>query len=46
MAYPMNQDQLRILLEHGEEQGCINLSAFNDLVVELELDEEALAGLH
>jgi len=46
MAFPMNQDQLRILLEHGEEQGCINLSAFNDLVAELELDEEALAGLY
>ena len=28
----MSQDQLRALLEHGEEQGCLNLSLFNEVV--------------
>jgi RNA polymerase primary sigma factor len=42
----MSQDRLRLLIEHGEEEGCINMSAFNDLVNELELDEEELAGLY
>ncbi len=46
MAFNVDQDQLRILLEHGEEQGCINLSVFNDLVVELELDDDELAALY
>src|SRR5947208_14741853 len=40
------QDQLASLLEHGEEQGCINLSAFNELVHALELDDEQIAGLY
>ncbi|HET8528294.1 MAG TPA: sigma-70 family RNA polymerase sigma factor [Gaiellaceae bacterium] len=38
--------QLRALVEHGEEMGCINLSAFNQLVQELELDDEELNGLY
>jgi RNA polymerase primary sigma factor len=42
----MSQDQLRALLEHGEEEGCINLSLFNELVQELELDEEEVSGLY
>src|SRR5919202_421731 len=42
----MSYDQLRALMDQGEEQGCINLSAFNDLVSELELDEEEVAGLY
>src|SRR5215467_6437970 len=42
----MSQDRLRLLIEHGEEEGCINMSAFNDLVQELELDEEELGGLY
>ena len=41
----MSHDQLRVLMEHGEELGCVNLSAFNELVAELELDEEEVAGL-
>src|SRR5207249_11325325 len=39
-------DQLRALVDQGEEQGCVNLSAFNDLVNELELEDEELAGLY
>src|SRR5436853_4817300 len=42
----MSQDQLRVLMEHGEEIGCINMSAFTALVQELELDEEELNGLY
>jgi RNA polymerase primary sigma factor len=42
----MSQDQLRLLMEHGEEMGCINMSAFTALVQELELDDEELNGLY
>jgi RNA polymerase primary sigma factor len=42
----MSHDQLRLLMEHGEEMGCINMSAFTTLVQELELDEEELNGLY
>ena len=42
----MSHDRLRALLEYGEEEGCVNLSAFDALVVELELDEEEVAGLY
>jgi RNA polymerase primary sigma factor len=42
----MSYDQLRALMDAGEEQGCVNMSAFNDLVVELDLTEEEIAGLH
>jgi RNA polymerase primary sigma factor len=33
-------------MEHGEEHGCINMSAFHDVVVELELDEEDVSALY
>jgi len=42
----MSHDQLRVLMEHGEEMGCINMSAFTALVQELELDDEELNGLY
>jgi RNA polymerase primary sigma factor len=37
---------LRKLMEHAEEMGCINMSAFTTLVQELELDDEELTGLY
>ncbi|MES1248438.1 MAG: sigma-70 family RNA polymerase sigma factor [Actinomycetota bacterium] len=40
------EQQLRALMEHGEEMGCINMSAFTALVQELELDDEELNGLY
>jgi RNA polymerase primary sigma factor len=40
------QQQLRALMEHGEEIGCINMSAFTTLVQELDLDDDELAGLY
>jgi len=40
------EQQLRALMEHGEEMGCINMSAFTALVQELDLDDEELNGLY
>jgi RNA polymerase primary sigma factor len=40
------EQQLRALMEHGEEIGCINMSAFTQLVQELELDDDELNGLY
>jgi len=42
----MNTDELSSLIERAEECGCVNLSAFNDLVAELDLDEDELATLY
>jgi RNA polymerase primary sigma factor len=42
----MNQEQLQALMERGEEEGCINLSAFSELVQTLELDEDEVSGLY
>jgi RNA polymerase primary sigma factor len=42
----MSHEQLRALMEHGEELGCVNLSAFMGLVHELELDDDDVAALH
>ena len=42
----MSNDQLRTLMEQGEEMGCINMSAFNAVAQELELDGDELTGLY
>jgi RNA polymerase primary sigma factor len=42
----MSDDQLRVLLEQGDEQGCIEMSIFTDLVAELDLDADELAALY
>jgi RNA polymerase primary sigma factor len=42
----MSTDQLKALIDQGEERGCINLSAFSELVQELDLGDEAIAGLY
>jgi RNA polymerase primary sigma factor len=41
-----SEQQLRALMEHGEEMGCINMSAFTALVQELDLDHDELNGLY
>src|SRR6266702_3809351 len=41
----MPDEQIAALLEHGEEQGCLNLSEFSEFVQEHELDEEQLSHL-
>src|SRR5213595_1876347 len=42
----MTHDQLRALMVHAEEAGCINLSAFTQALTELELDDEEVAALY
>src|SRR5437588_728898 len=42
----MPYEQIAALLEHGEEQGCLNLSEFSEFVQAHELDEEQLSGLY
>jgi RNA polymerase primary sigma factor len=40
------EQQLRALMEHGEEMGCINMSLFTQVVQELDLDTDELNGLY
>jgi RNA polymerase primary sigma factor len=42
----MTHDQLRAIMEHAEESGCVNLSAFTQVVAELELDDEEVSSLY
>ncbi|HXR11980.1 MAG TPA: sigma-70 family RNA polymerase sigma factor, partial [Gaiellaceae bacterium] len=42
----MSQEQLRSLLDHGEEIGSIDLGAFNELIADLELEGDELAALY
>jgi RNA polymerase primary sigma factor len=42
----MSHDELTALIERGEDCGCVNLSAFNDLVQDLDLDDQELAGVY
>src|SRR2546423_4827414 len=42
----MADEEIRTLLEKGEEQGCLNLSQFSEFVQEHELDDEDIARLH
>jgi hypothetical protein len=42
----MSHDQLRALMEHAEEAGCINLSAFTQAVTQLDLDDEEVSALY
>src|SRR5437763_6965593 len=42
----MPEEQIRALLEHGEEHGCLNLSEFSEFVQAHELDEEQLSQIY
>src|SRR5690242_7322933 len=42
----MSHDQLRALMEHAHDAGCVNLSAFTQLLTEMELDEEEISSLY
>jgi RNA polymerase primary sigma factor len=42
----MSPDQLRALMEHAEEAGCVNLSALTHAVSELELEDEEVSALY
>jgi RNA polymerase primary sigma factor len=37
-------ERLRVLLEQGEEEGCLNLSAVNEFLQKAELDDEQVEG--
>jgi RNA polymerase primary sigma factor len=42
----LTDDQIQTLIARGEEEGCVNLSRFNELVAEHELDEDEVANLY
>ena len=42
----MSHDQLRALMEHADDSGCVNLSALSQVLAELELDDEETASLY
>jgi RNA polymerase primary sigma factor len=39
-------DRLTALIDRAEEQGCVNLSQFNELIAELDLDDDELARVY
>jgi RNA polymerase primary sigma factor len=39
-------DRLTALIDRAEEQGCVNLSQFNELIHELDLDDDELAQVY
>ena len=39
-------DRLTALIDQAEEQGCVNLSQFSELLQELDLDEDELARVY
>src|SRR5918912_268312 len=42
----MADEQIKALLDQGEEQGCLNLSQFSEFVQEHDLDDDEIARLH
>ena len=42
----MSHDQLRALMEHAEEVGCVNLSAFTQVLTELDLEDDEVSSLY
>jgi RNA polymerase primary sigma factor len=42
----MSAPEITALLDRGEELGCLNLSEFNDLLQEVELDDDEIEALH
>jgi RNA polymerase primary sigma factor len=41
----MAQDPLALLIEHGDEHGCVNMTELHDLVRKLDLEEEDVESL-
>src|SRR5439155_3216028 len=41
----MTADPIALLLEHGDEHGCVHLTELHELVQKLELEEEEVDGL-
>jgi RNA polymerase primary sigma factor len=42
----VTKEELEALIARGEEEGCVDLSQFNELVAEHELDDDELARLY
>jgi RNA polymerase primary sigma factor len=42
----MSRDELRALIDESEDDGCLNLSRFSELVQTAELDDEELSALY
>jgi RNA polymerase primary sigma factor len=42
----ITKEELQALIARGEKEGCVNLSQFNELVAEHELDDEELARVY
>jgi RNA polymerase primary sigma factor len=42
----ITKEQFQTLIARGEQEGCINLSQFNELVAEHELDDDEIARLY
>jgi RNA polymerase primary sigma factor len=42
----ITKEQIQTLVARGEEEGCINLSQFNEFVAEQELDDDEFARLY
>src|SRR3954452_15881463 len=42
----LGRTEIRALISRGEEQGCVNLSEFDELTRSLELGDEEMAALH
>ena len=42
----MSHDQLRALMEHAHDSGCVNLSAFTQLLTEMDLGDDEVAALY
>jgi RNA polymerase primary sigma factor len=42
----MSTDQIAVLLEHGSETGCVEISELNELADQLELGDEEIASLY
>ena len=42
----MSHDELTALIDRAEDCGCVNLSAFTEMVQDLGLDEQELAGVY
>jgi RNA polymerase primary sigma factor len=41
----VSQNPITLLLEHGEEHGCVHMTELNEIVTRLELDEEEIESL-
>jgi hypothetical protein len=44
-ANPMTHDPIGLLLEHGDDHGCVHLTELRELAQKLELDDEDVEAL-